>query len=214
MFKKAFSPIMKYTEYSLIKIKYNCFLTFLFLIYWVLSPLIRFCSDWPSCVYKKQETLRNPGSMSRDSWGTWMLTASYLSFFRSRMTRYVQGTCTYILFQVTKKYFPSWDKKFFFKELDSRMNELMKLAHEFLQAFCLNNQQNQCLLEDKLDLFLTPGVGYVKNFTQFLRSHVCWIYFLCFFLLWSLCYHVFMTTFTCVCLVITCSYYNVVSSFI
>ncbi|XP_059161303.1 inositol 1,4,5-trisphosphate receptor type 1-like isoform X4 [Physella acuta] len=44
------------------------------------------------------------------------------------------------------------------KELDSRMNELMKLAHEFLQAFCLNNQQNQCLLEDKLDLFLTPGL--------------------------------------------------------
>ncbi|GFO15669.1 inositol 1,4,5-trisphosphate receptor type 1, partial [Plakobranchus ocellatus] len=44
------------------------------------------------------------------------------------------------------------------KDQDIRMNELMKLAHEFLQAFCLNNQPNQCLLEDKQALFLTPGL--------------------------------------------------------
>lgn len=41
---------------------------------------------------------------------------------------------------------------------DIRMNELMRLAHEFLQNFCLGNQQNQCLLHKHLDLFLTPGL--------------------------------------------------------
>jgi hypothetical protein len=41
---------------------------------------------------------------------------------------------------------------------DSRMNELMRLAHEFLQNFCLENKQNQALLHKHLDLFLTPGV--------------------------------------------------------
>lgn len=43
---------------------------------------------------------------------------------------------------------------------DVRMNELMRLAHEFLQNFCLGNQQNQVLLYKHLDLFLNPGVGY------------------------------------------------------
>ncbi|XP_050314541.1 inositol 1,4,5-trisphosphate receptor isoform X2 [Anthonomus grandis grandis] len=41
---------------------------------------------------------------------------------------------------------------------DIRMNELMRLAHEFLQNFCLGNQQNQILLYKHLDLFLTPGI--------------------------------------------------------
>lgn len=41
---------------------------------------------------------------------------------------------------------------------DIRMNELMRLAHEFLQNFCLGNQQNQVLLHKHLDLFLNPGV--------------------------------------------------------
>lgn len=41
---------------------------------------------------------------------------------------------------------------------DIRMNELMRLAHEFLQNFCLGNQQNQVLLYKHLDLFLNPGV--------------------------------------------------------
>lgn len=41
---------------------------------------------------------------------------------------------------------------------DVRMNELMRLAHEFLQNFCLGNQQNQVLLHKHLDLFLNPGV--------------------------------------------------------
>ena len=41
---------------------------------------------------------------------------------------------------------------------DVRMNELMRLAHEFLQNFCLGNGQNQTLLHKHIDLFLTPGV--------------------------------------------------------
>ena len=41
---------------------------------------------------------------------------------------------------------------------DVRMNELMRLAHEFLQNFCRGNQPNQALLHKHLDLFLTPGL--------------------------------------------------------
>lgn len=41
---------------------------------------------------------------------------------------------------------------------DIRMNELMQLAHEFLQNFCLGNQQNQVLLYKHLDLFLNPEI--------------------------------------------------------
>ncbi|CAL7936477.1 unnamed protein product [Xylocopa violacea] len=41
---------------------------------------------------------------------------------------------------------------------DIRMNELMRLAHDFLQNFCLGNQQNQVLLHKQLDLFLNPGI--------------------------------------------------------
>ncbi|XP_066997452.1 inositol 1,4,5-trisphosphate receptor isoform X2 [Anabrus simplex] len=44
------------------------------------------------------------------------------------------------------------------KKEDVRMNELMILAHEFLQNFCLGNQQNQVLLHKQLDLFLNPGI--------------------------------------------------------
>lgn len=42
---------------------------------------------------------------------------------------------------------------------DVHMKELMRLAHEFLQNFCLGNQQNQILLHKQLDLFLNPGVS-------------------------------------------------------
>ena len=44
------------------------------------------------------------------------------------------------------------------KKEDVRMNELMRLAHEFLQNFCLGNQQNQALLHKHLELFLTTGL--------------------------------------------------------
>ncbi|XP_070192864.1 inositol 1,4,5-trisphosphate-gated calcium channel ITPR1-like isoform X2 [Littorina saxatilis] len=42
--------------------------------------------------------------------------------------------------------------------MDTRMSEVMKLAHEFLQAFCLGYQPNQNILNGSLDLFLSPGV--------------------------------------------------------
>lgn len=39
------------------------------------------------------------------------------------------------------------------------MNEVMNLAHTFLQNFCRGNPQNQVLLHKNLNLFLTPGVS-------------------------------------------------------
>lgn len=39
------------------------------------------------------------------------------------------------------------------------MNEVMNLAHTFLQNFCRGNPQNQVLLHKHLNLFLTPGVS-------------------------------------------------------
>lgn len=39
------------------------------------------------------------------------------------------------------------------------MNEVMHLAHTFLQNFCRGNPQNQVLLHKHLNLFLTPGVS-------------------------------------------------------
>ncbi|KAG7297145.1 hypothetical protein JYU34_020113 [Plutella xylostella] len=43
-------------------------------------------------------------------------------------------------------------------EDDMLMDELLSLAHSFLQHFCLRNQQNQALLHRHLDLFLNIGV--------------------------------------------------------
>ena len=44
---------------------------------------------------------------------------------------------------------------------DEKMNEVMTLAHTFLQNFCKGNPQNQVLLHKHFNLFLTPGVcGY------------------------------------------------------
>lgn len=40
------------------------------------------------------------------------------------------------------------------------MQEIMKLAHEFLQNFCAGNQQNQTLLHKHLSLFLNTGVSF------------------------------------------------------
>ncbi|CAL8263789.1 unnamed protein product [Merluccius merluccius] len=41
---------------------------------------------------------------------------------------------------------------------DEKMNEIMTLAHAFLQNFCRGNTQNQILLHKHLNLFLTPGL--------------------------------------------------------
>lgn len=43
------------------------------------------------------------------------------------------------------------------------MNELIELAHQFLQNFCLGDRQNQALLYKRIDLFLNPGVGINRN---------------------------------------------------
>ena len=44
------------------------------------------------------------------------------------------------------------------KKEDNQMKEIMKIAHEFLQAFCLGNHQNQILLHKHLDLFTNHGI--------------------------------------------------------
>lgn len=44
-------------------------------------------------------------------------------------------------------------------QTDEKMNEVMDLAHTFLQNFCRGNPQNQVLLHKHLNLFLTPGVS-------------------------------------------------------
>ena len=81
---------------------------------------------------------------------------------------------------------------------DVRMNELMRLAHQFLQNFCLSNQNNQVsssqkaygyhlgnfqvLLHKHLELFLNPDLLHAKTMcaifqvlcylTHFVNS--CW----------------------------------------
>ncbi|XP_053377799.1 inositol 1,4,5-trisphosphate receptor type 1-like isoform X4 [Mercenaria mercenaria] len=57
------------------------------------------------------------------------------------------------------------------KHSDIRMMELMKLAHEFLQSFCLENQQNQSLLHQSLDLFLTAGILETQTCTAIFRDN-------------------------------------------
>lgn len=49
---------------------------------------------------------------------------------------------------------------------DVRMQEIMKLAHEFLQNFCAGNQQNQALLHKHINLFLNPGVSRTDTFSD------------------------------------------------
>uniref|UniRef100_A0A3Q2GCX6 Inositol 1,4,5-trisphosphate receptor n=1 Tax=Cyprinodon variegatus TaxID=28743 RepID=A0A3Q2GCX6_CYPVA len=45
-----------------------------------------------------------------------------------------------------------------YEKNDEKMNEIMKLAHTFLQNFCKGNPENQVLLHKHLNLFLTPGL--------------------------------------------------------
>ena len=44
------------------------------------------------------------------------------------------------------------------------MNELIELAHQFLQNFCLGDRPNQALLYKSIDLFLNPGVSFLYFF--------------------------------------------------
>uniref|UniRef100_A0A3Q2X2N1 Inositol 1,4,5-trisphosphate receptor n=1 Tax=Haplochromis burtoni TaxID=8153 RepID=A0A3Q2X2N1_HAPBU len=45
-----------------------------------------------------------------------------------------------------------------YEKSDDKMNDIMTLAHTFLQNFCKGNHQNQVLLHKQLNLFLTPGL--------------------------------------------------------
>ena len=44
------------------------------------------------------------------------------------------------------------------KKEDANMKDIMRLAHEFLQAFCLGNHANQVLLHKHQDLFMTSDI--------------------------------------------------------
>ncbi|TDG47572.1 hypothetical protein AWZ03_006011 [Drosophila navojoa] len=55
---------------------------------------------------------------------------------------------------------------------DVLMKELMCLAHEFLQNFCLGNQQNQVLLHNHLDLFLNPGILEAKTVCAIFKDNL------------------------------------------
>ncbi|KAL1130070.1 hypothetical protein AAG570_013013 [Ranatra chinensis] len=54
---------------------------------------------------------------------------------------------------------------------DTRMNNLMGLAHQFLHNFCLGNQQNQVLLHKHLDLFLNPCIREAETVCAIFRDN-------------------------------------------
>ncbi|XP_022242149.1 inositol 1,4,5-trisphosphate receptor-like isoform X2 [Limulus polyphemus] len=58
------------------------------------------------------------------------------------------------------------------KKEDVRMNELLKLAHEFLQHFCLGNQANQALMHKHIDLFLNPGLLDAQTMRSIFQDNV------------------------------------------
>uniref|UniRef100_A0A4W3IX07 Inositol 1,4,5-trisphosphate receptor n=1 Tax=Callorhinchus milii TaxID=7868 RepID=A0A4W3IX07_CALMI len=63
------------------------------------------------------------------------------------------------------------------KAEDLRMQEIMKLAHKFLQNFCAGNPQNQALLHKHINLFLTPGVRRLISDS----NHCFFFYFFVYF---------------------------------
>lgn len=60
---------------------------------------------------------------------------------------------------------------------DLRMQDIMKLAHHFLQNFCAGNQQNQALLHKHINLFLNPGVSSPTRLPTQCRSLLTISYF-------------------------------------
>ncbi|XP_077487109.1 inositol 1,4,5,-trisphosphate receptor isoform X2 [Amblyomma americanum] len=58
------------------------------------------------------------------------------------------------------------------KKEDVRMSEVMRLAHDFLQHFCLGNHQNQGLLHKHIDLFLTPGLLEAQTLCSVFKDNV------------------------------------------
>ncbi|RXG67947.1 Inositol 1,4,5-trisphosphate receptor [Armadillidium vulgare] len=57
------------------------------------------------------------------------------------------------------------------KKEDVQMNELIELAHQFLQNFCLGDRQNQALLHKSIDLFLSPGLLEAKTVCAIFKNN-------------------------------------------
>uniref|UniRef100_A0A8D2LXR1 Inositol 1,4,5-trisphosphate receptor n=1 Tax=Varanus komodoensis TaxID=61221 RepID=A0A8D2LXR1_VARKO len=62
-----------------------------------------------------------------------------------------------------------------YEKIDEKMNEIMNLAHMFLQNFCRGNPQNQVLLHKHLNLFLTPGLLEAETMRHIFTNnyHLC-----------------------------------------
>ncbi|KAB0385234.1 hypothetical protein FD755_000190, partial [Muntiacus reevesi] len=62
-----------------------------------------------------------------------------------------------------------------YEKNDEKMNEVMNLAHTFLQNFCRGNPQNQVLLHKHLNLFLTPGLLEAETMRHIFMNnyHLC-----------------------------------------
>ncbi|XP_023671026.2 inositol 1,4,5-trisphosphate-gated calcium channel ITPR2 isoform X2 [Paramormyrops kingsleyae] len=62
-----------------------------------------------------------------------------------------------------------------YEKTDEKMNEIMTLAHAFLQNFCRGNPQNQALLHKHLNLFLTPGLLEAETMRHIFMNnyHLC-----------------------------------------
>ncbi|KAJ8707357.1 hypothetical protein PYW08_010609 [Mythimna loreyi] len=56
-------------------------------------------------------------------------------------------------------------------EDDQAMDELLALAHEFLQHFCHGNQQNQAILHKHLDLFLNAGIREAQTVCSIFKDN-------------------------------------------
>ncbi|XP_063897860.1 inositol 1,4,5-trisphosphate receptor isoform X1 [Helicoverpa armigera] len=56
-------------------------------------------------------------------------------------------------------------------EDDMAMDELLALAHEFLQHFCHGNQQNQAILHKHLDLFLNAGIREAQTVCSIFKDN-------------------------------------------
>nr|UUA80742.1 intracellular calcium ion channel [Mythimna separata] len=56
-------------------------------------------------------------------------------------------------------------------EDDLAMDELLALAHEFLQHFCHGNQQNQAILHKHLDLFLNAGIREAQTVCSIFKDN-------------------------------------------
>ncbi|XP_046889429.1 inositol 1,4,5-trisphosphate receptor type 2 [Hypomesus transpacificus] len=62
-----------------------------------------------------------------------------------------------------------------YEKSDEKMNEVMTLAHVFLQNFSKGNSQNQALLHKQLNLFLTPGLLEAETMRHIFMNN----YYLC-----------------------------------